>query len=125
MTALEKIALLNEQRYGLDFDHEKAIRKIGEEFDNEFINAKDEIEMVDALCDIIVICAGELRKLGYDPEMALYETIKEITSRKQDPIQEKEWRQGLREPGAKWMKWKHQPIETLEFADYEMARIED
>ena len=35
----------------------------------------------DAYCDIIVFAIGALMKLGYDPELALQETAKEINSR--------------------------------------------
>ena len=40
-----------------------------------------EDEKVDALCDIIVVAIGSLIKLGYDPTLAMDETIKEIDSR--------------------------------------------
>jgi len=40
-----------------------------------------EDEKVDALCDIIVIATGELLKLGYDPQLAMAETLREINSR--------------------------------------------
>ena len=36
---------------------------------------------VDALCDLIVVATGGIWKLGYDPTLALEETLKEISSR--------------------------------------------
>ena len=122
MTALEKIAKLNEERYGLTFNKEKAIEKLIEEVE-ELKDGKDIHDMVDALADIIVIAAGEIRKLGFDPEWALLETIKEITSRKQDPVQRAEWQNGRRQDGEKWLKWKGQPVDTLYSADYNIAKI--
>lgn len=46
-------------------------------------NNKDtlEIEAVDAYCDILVFSIGALMKLGYEPELVLQETAKEINSR--------------------------------------------
>jgi len=43
------------------------------------ITTEDEI---DALCDIVVFAVGAIRKLGYNPSIALDEVIKEIESRK-------------------------------------------
>lgn len=43
-----------------------------------------EDEKVDALCDVIVIATGELLKLGYDPQLAMAETLREINSRTGD-----------------------------------------
>ena len=38
-------------------------------------------KMVDAFCDIIVFATGAIAKLGYDPNKAMNETLKEIEDR--------------------------------------------
>lgn len=72
----------------------------------------DEYEMVDALCDIIVVAAGAIYKLGYRPKEALSETVKEILSRK-----------GAINPlTGKWEKDRNQDKTTLYKADYAAAK---
>jgi 5'-deoxynucleotidase YfbR-like HD superfamily hydrolase len=120
---LKTIAKLNEERYGLTFDRLKATGKLLEEV-NEFIDAEDnDYETIDALCDIIVIATGEIRKKGYCPEKALDETITEITSRKQDPEQKAQWDKFGRVDGEKWVKDKTQT--NCYKADYSKARCDD
>jgi hypothetical protein len=71
-------------------------------------SAQDTYEMVDALCDLIVIATGGIHKLGYDPTEALSETVKEITSR-----------QGSLNPDTgKWEKDRNQDPKTLYKAHY-------
>ena len=52
---------------------------------NSILSHSDDIvnapRAVDALCDIIVFCTGAIRKLGYDPDIAMSEVLKEIESR--------------------------------------------
>lgn len=125
MTALEKIAHLNETRYGLDFDGEQAFLKLEEEL-REFADAnatRNHVEQVDALADIIVIAAGELRKLGYDPERALNETIMHIMSRRQDPEQKRCWDNGTKAKGEKWKKDMKQKPKEIYQCDYSYAKI--
>ena len=84
MDALQGIVAFNDSRNLTNFDPINEYRMIEEEL-QEFIFAADnnnEYETVDALCDIIVVAAGGLHKLGYSPEDALAETVKEISSRK-------------------------------------------
>jgi hypothetical protein len=38
-------------------------------------------QIVDAFCDMIVFAAGSIRKLGYNPDIAMDEVIKVINSR--------------------------------------------
>ena len=52
-----------------------------------------EDEKVDAYCDIIVFAIGAILKLGYEPNLALKETVKEINSRG-----------GSMGPDGKWIK---------------------
>ena len=80
----------------------------------EFIYASaqdDTHELVDALCDIIVLATGAIHKLGYDPEMALDETVREILSR----------RGSFNESTGKWEKDLNQDPATLYKADYKQA----
>ncbi len=72
----------------------------------------DEYEMLDALCDLIVVATGGIYKLGYSPKLALAQTVKEITSR-----------QGtFNEDTGKWEKDRNQDPDTLYKADYSLAR---
>jgi len=74
--------------------------------------SNDEREMVDALCDVIIVATGALYKLGYHPEKALNETVKEISSR-----------QGtFDESTGKWKKDPHQDPTTLYKANYTNAK---
>jgi len=114
MTAFERIELFNAQRGLLDnYNKENEIEMLREEL-VEYIDAEDIFEEVDALCDIIVVAAGSLLKLGYDPTIAMDETCKEILSRKQDPNQQLSG-------NDKWQKWRGQPKNTLYVADYSRA----
>lgn len=84
MDALQGIVAFNEERNLKNFDPANEQRMLLSEFE-ELVTAllKDDLyETVDALCDIIVVAAGGLHKLGYDPEAAVKETVKEIRSRK-------------------------------------------
>jgi len=123
---IQDIVELNEKRYGLIFNSEKAIEKLEEEL-QEFKDAvkdNNEHEMLDALTDIRVIAIGEIRKMGYDPECTLNETVKEISSRKQDPAQKHRWeRLFKKQPGEKWLKDKNQSPDTLYKADFNKCKI--
>ena len=77
-------------------------------------------DRIDALSDIRVFCIDATMKLGYDPECALNETAKEINSRKQDPEQAKNWKDG-----DKWQKDRKQDTKTLYSADYRKCKIKD
>ncbi len=48
---------------------------------SEFLRAKTDNEEIDALCDIIVFCTNAIRLKGYDPNIAMAETLREIESR--------------------------------------------
>lgn len=69
------------------------------------------------------ILFSQCRKLGYDPYKCMRETIKEISSRKQDPSQKEQWDKGIFLDTDKWKKWKEQPIDTLYKADYSKCKI--
>jgi len=122
---IDKIVKLNEERYGLTFNPEKAIEKLEEEL-QEFKDAvknNDIHEMIDALTDLRVIAIGEIRKAGYNPKCTLQETVKEISSRKQDPAQAERWAKGEKEDGEKWLKDKSQDKSELYKADFEKCKI--
>lgn len=74
--------------------------------------ADDEYEMVDALCDLIVVATGAIYKLGYDPNEALIETVFEVTSRQGD----------YNPDTGKWEKDKNQDPMTLYKAVYYPVR---
>ena len=110
----------NEERNNLVFTRTVEFSMLHEEL-MEFMSASNEHEEVDALCDLFVIATGAIWKLGYDPDRAMFETIREIKARKQDPIQKAMWaEEGVK---GKWQKWKEQPKETLYKANYEKAKI--
>ena len=119
------IMKLNQERYGTTFDFEKALAKLEEELQEfrEAFEANDVDGMVDALQDITVIAAGETVKLGYNPELCLKQTVKEIYSREQDPNQAAAWANGQRLPGEKWLKNRQQDPSTLYTADYSTCRL--
>ena len=122
---LVDIMKLNKERYGTTFDFNKALDKLKEEL-QEFIDAEemqDEEGKVDALADIIVIAAGELVKLRYNPELTLKQTVKEISSRRQDPAQAQRWAANNKQPGEKWLKDINQPKDTLYKADYSTCKL--
>jgi hypothetical protein len=76
-------------------------------------------ETIDALCDIVVVAIGAIHKLGINPELAMLEVIKEISSRQQDPLQEVSWR--MEGPDGKWKKDQNQDPTTLYKANYQNA----
>ena len=119
------IMSLNQTRYGVTFDFNKAMDKLQEELDefSEGFTKTDTHEMVDALADIIVIAAGELVKLGFNPELCLKQTVKEISSREQCPEQATRWAADNKQPGEKWLKNPSQPQSTLYTADYSTCKL--
>lgn len=82
-----------------------------QEFFEAYTN-EDQHEMLDALCDIIVVAAGAIYKMGYHPELALKETVKEVTSRKGSFDAE----------AGKWKKDPNQDPSTLYKACYDNAK---
>ena len=63
-----------------------------------------------------------IERAGYDYHSCMMETIKEISSRVQDPCQETSWR--LNGVKGKWQKDKKQDPSTLYPADYDSCKIE-
>lgn len=125
MKPIQQIIKLNQNRYGLTFNPTSAISKLEEELD-EFKKAlKDdnEYEKIDALLDICVVAIGEVAKLGYNAELCLKQTVKEISSRRQDPKQKAQWELATKQPGEKWQKDKSQDPDTMYKADYSTCKL--
>ena len=122
---LVDIMKLNLERYGTTFDFAKALKKLEEELQEfrEAYEANDTEGMVDALQDLTVIAAGETVKLGFNPELCLKQTVKEITCREQDPEQAIAWAAGNKELGEKWLKDPKQDPSTIYTADYSTCRL--
>jgi predicted HAD superfamily Cof-like phosphohydrolase len=110
MSNLADIVQFNVTRGLVTFKGEAEYTMLTEEL-NELKLALDtlnEYEMVDALCDLIVVATGAIYKLGYDPDEALGETVREINSR----------RGTFNEATGKWQKDPDQDPETLYKANY-------
>jgi len=123
MTAFDKIIKWNESRNNVNFDVISEYQMLNEEL-TEFLtahNEENEHEMVDALCDIIVVATGGLYKLGYDPNKAMDEVIKHISSREQDPIQKQQWEENGAE--GKWLKRKAQDKTQMYQQDFESCKL--
>lgn len=114
MCPLDEIVQWNEERRLNRFAGTAEYKMLDEELQEFYVaySAGDETEMVDALCDIIVVAAGALHKLGYDPKKAMKETTKEISSRVG----------AFDESVGKWKKDPNQDPETLYKSDYTVAR---
>ena len=84
----------------------------------ELVDATTDDDRIDALCDVIVFAVGAMWKLGYNPDVALDETLKEIESRKQDKQQEQEW--FMNGANGKWQKSRSQV--DMYKADYNRAK---
>jgi NTP pyrophosphatase (non-canonical NTP hydrolase) len=114
MNPLQGIVRFNVDRKLESFNPAAEHAMLSEEL-QEFFKAydnDDDYEMLDALCDIIVVATGAIYKMGYHPELALKQTVKEITSRKGS----------FNEELGKWQKDINQDPSTLYKADYKTAR---
>jgi len=81
---------------------------------SEFLRAKNGNDEIDALCDVIVFAVNAMRIKGYNPNVAMQETLKEISSRT-----------GAFNPETgKWEKFKTAEAMSLWYsADYDKAKI--
>jgi hypothetical protein len=114
MTAIDGIIKFNVDRRLTTFDADAEYNMLLSEL-QEFLTGvaeEDEHDIVDALCDVMVVAAGALYKLGYKPEEALQETVKEISSRTGS----------FDKVTRKWQKDINQYPPTLYKADYTKAR---
>ena len=78
-----------------------------------FSEKNDPENIVDAACDIIVFATGLIAKMGYEPNIAMDETLKEISSRTGEIIDGKFVKCKTEECKKKWYK-----------ADYSKAKKE-
>lgn len=122
MTVLNKIVQWNKERNNVEFSISNETEMLYEELKELVVGYPNEHEMIDALCDIIVVATGAIHKLGYNPNIAMNETLKEISSRQQDPIQKDIWKKWG--ASGKWEKNKSQKPSTLYKADYTKAKYE-
>jgi hypothetical protein len=81
-TEYDKINAWAEERGLLNIEWDKSAQAsfIAEEL-SEFLRAKDGNGEIDALCDVIVFAVNAIRLRGYNPNVAMEETLKEINSR--------------------------------------------
>ncbi len=112
---------LLEAYYTKDF-----IQEVKQEFKENLlqddIKVSSEHEVVDSIADIIVFSINQLELMGYDANKVMNETIKEISSRKQDPVQQEIWfKWGF--DGTKWQKDLSQDVNTLYKANYQGCKI--
>lgn len=112
MTQLQQIVEWNKSRNLNSFNKETEIRLLSEEL-QEFVDSYTIHDLLDSMADIIVVATGTIHKLGYNPDLVLAETIKEITSR-----------QGSIDPSTgKWQKDINQNPSTLYKANYAGALL--
>ena len=101
---LRRICEWNNERQLKVFNKDTELMMLIEEI-NELRGAATDEEAIDALCDIIVVAVGSIHKLGYDPEVAMDETIKEITSRTGEVKSDGKWYKYTDDNArAKWYK---------------------
>ena len=125
MNIFSRIISWNASRNNFNFNKKNEYDMLAEEL-KEFTEAISVEEEIDALCDIIVVAVGALNKLGYPPEFAMSETLKEIESRMQDPDQAEQWDLiGHVPSGVKWQKWREQPKDTLYTANYTLCKHDE
>ena len=80
----------------------------------------DEEDYIDSLADIAVFALTEMTKYGYEPNLVMKETLKEINSRKQDLKQRLDWE--AEGATGKWLKDQDQDPKTLYKANYSVCK---
>ena len=85
-------------------------------------NPLSENDTIDSINDICVFSINEVETMGYDFDKTLDETIKEISSRQQDPIQKDIWDKWGYDD-TKWKKDINQDKSTLYKANYEDCKL--
>jgi len=91
MRIFNKIELFNAERNLLRrYNKDTEIRMLEEEL-QEYKDANNDFDEIDALCDIIVVAVGSMLKKGYSPTRAMEETCKEILSRKGNIGKDGKW----------------------------------
>ena len=114
-TILNEINDWANERGLLDIPWDKSAHAsfIAEEL-SEFLRAKSGNEEIDALCDMIVFATNAMRIRGYDPNIAMEETLREISSRT-----------GAFNPATgKWEKFKTEEAKAMWYsANYDKAKL--
>ena len=116
-TALESVATWNVSRNLTSYSDLVELNNINKEI-SELLEAamlNDTNARIDAYCDILVFAAGAIHKLGYQPELSLQETVKEISSR----------RGGIDPSTGKWEKDRSQDPSTLYTANYNLSKYKE
>lgn len=139
----------NIKRNNIDYDEASELDMYASEAKEEIDAEGDINEIIDSLCDRVVVFTGSLAKsgyankglseamlinyeeykqipkrvksLGYCFRKAMKECLAEINSREQDPIQAEEWAKNG--ASGKWEKNRSQNPDTLYKADYTKALI--
>lgn len=115
MTHFDKINDWAKNRGLLNIEWDKSAHAsfLAEEL-SEFLRAKNDNLEIDALCDIIVFATNAIKLKGYDPNVAMDETLREISSRT-----------GAFNPETgKWEKFKTPEAMALWYsADYNNAKL--
>ena len=123
---LTEIRDLNLNRYGSAFNLDKFKRTFFEEVDELMSALKDgDIdEALDGANDSIVVLAGLITQLGYDPHNTLAEVVKHITDRKQDPEQAERWSvDPMLRDKEKWRKDLSQPTTEIHQPDFQSCKL--
>ena len=116
------VANVLEELLEIYFNNKETIKFLQEEMMAKYFDKKilSENRLVDTINDIQVFSINECEMMGYDNDLTMQETIKEIDSRLQDPVQREQWR--TERPSGKWQKWREQPKDTLYTANYAQCR---
>lgn len=112
---LEKINKWAEERklFNNEFNLNKQTSFLTEEI-TELLRANSDSERVDAFCDIIVFATNAIKHLGYNPDIAMEETLKEISSRTGE----------FNSVSGKWEKYTDDKAKSLWYqANYDLAKI--
>lgn len=121
-----RVYVLNaiEELLEIYYTDKKVIKQHQETIDEMFFQGLTPISeenTIDSLNDIQVFAINECELMGYDNDLTMNETIKEISSRLQDPTQKIEWQEKI--PYGKWKKWAEQPKSTLYEANYADCKV--
>ncbi len=92
-------------------------KEIVERYYPETLELTSDSVVLDSICDIQVFSINEVELMGYDNNKCMQETVEEISSRKQCPVQQEKWTTTGYD-GSKWQKDVNQDKTTLYEADY-------
>jgi hypothetical protein len=102
-------------------DIKRIVKEIYSVYFADCIIYAKENEILDSMNDICVFSINEVELMGYNFNLTMNETIEEISSREQNPIQKLQW--GKFGSSGKWEKDKEQHESTLYKADYEICKL--